>query len=45
MLQDIEADQHIIFPSLKPPTPPPAEVKVTIIDPKDEEKKDQGEHR
>ncbi|KAK3106523.1 hypothetical protein FSP39_021842 [Pinctada imbricata] len=40
-VKDVEADKHIIFPPPKPPTPPPSEVKVTIVDPKDE-KKDSG---
>ena len=32
ILQDIVKDKNIILP---PPTPPPSESKVTIIDPKD----------
>jgi len=40
-IKDIIADKNVIFPPPKQPTPPPSEVKLTIIDPKDQgEKKD-----
>ena len=39
-LQDVQSELDILFP---PPTPPPSEVKVTIIDPKDEEKQEKQE--
>mgnify|MGYP003692135507 CR=1 FL=1 len=40
--QDIIADKNVIFPPPKPPTPPPSEVKVTIMDPKDQPEKTDG---
>ncbi|XP_062610407.1 putative malate dehydrogenase 1B [Saccostrea cucullata] len=39
-IKDIIADKNVIYPPPKPPTPPPSEVKVTIVDPKNQEKTD-----
>lgn len=40
-MQDIQSEKDILFP---PPTPPPTETKVTIVDPKDTEKADMEKH-